>query len=61
MTLPGEPRAFRTAAEVLAERTSPEELERRLCDLEQRLDRLERWARGQGHQDCTCECEGCWQ
>ena len=55
MTLSSEPRAFRTAAEVLAERTSPEELERRLCDLEQRVDRLERWVRG--HQDCTCE--GC--
>ena len=55
MTLSSEPRAFRTAAEILAERTSPEELERRLCDLEQRVDRLERWVRG--HQDCTCE--GC--
>jgi hypothetical protein len=36
-------RVFRTAADILAEQTSPEELQRRLWALEEQLARHQRW------------------
>ena len=43
MTLSAKPQGFRTAADLLAEQTSPEELQRRLWNLEEQVARLQRW------------------
>ena len=41
--------SYKTAAEILAEQTSPEELQRRLWELEEQVERLRSWI--QAHED----------